>query len=572
VYSRYRPVALFCAALVASTAWAGFTKITEGHIVNDSGWCYGCAWADYNGDDFQDLFVVNNNPNQSKNNFLYLNNGDGTFTRVLDGPVVEDGGSSYGCTWGDFDNNGFPDLFVANYDENNFLYANHGDSTFTKIAQGRIVSDGGRSTGSAWADYDNDGWLDLYVCNRDQANFLYHNNGDGTFTRITTGAIATDVANSSGCAWGDYDNDGRLDLIVANVQSPNCLYHNDGNGTFTKTTVGPVVTDTSFCNGASWGDMDNDGDMDLMVATGILGMYNDLLYRNNGDGTFTKITDSPVVNDATWSGGSAWADFDADGDLDLFVGGYDGHNRLYENDGFGSFTSIDTGVVVTDGNYIMGVGWADYDNDGDLDLFTARNNYFGGNNCLYRNDGSGNNWLTVWCVGTVSNRSAIGARVQALATIRGTPARQTREVSAQTGGATSGQSSLLASFGLGDADVVDSLVVRWPSGIVQTLTAVAVNQILIVTEPQTATEERTTPDASRSTPNATIIRNVLFLPASLFTIHHSLFDMTGRAVMLLRPGPNDVSRLSPGVYFVAERLAVSGKRSAVSVHKVVVQR
>jgi len=115
-------------------------------------------------------------------------------------------------------------------------------------------------------------------------------------------------------------------------------------------------------------------------------MYKDLLYRNNGDGTFTKIADSPVVNDATWSGGSAWGDFDNDADLDLFVGMYDGHNRLYENDGTGTFTSIDTGVVVTDGSYIMGVAWADYDRDGDLDLFTARNNYFGGNNCLYRND------------------------------------------------------------------------------------------------------------------------------------------------------------------------------------------
>jgi hypothetical protein len=557
--------------LLTTTALAGFTKITEGDIVHDSGWCYGCAWADYNGDGFQDLFATNNNSNQSKNNFLYLNNGDGTFTRVVDGPVVTDGGSSYGCTWGDFDNNDFPDLFVANYDENNFLYSNNGDSTFTKVTQGRIVSDGGRSTGSAWADYDNDGWLDLYVCNRNEANFLYHNNGDGTFTRILTGAIATDVDNSSGCAWGDYDSDGWLDLIVANVGTPNCLYHNEGNGTFTKITVGPVVTDTSRCNGASWGDMDNDGDLDLMVATGVLGMYNDLLYRNNGDGTFTKITDSPVVNDATWAGGSAWGDFDSDGDLDLFVGGYDGHNRLYENDGTGTFTSIDTGIVVTDGNYTMGAGWADYDNDGDLDLFTAKNDYFGGSdNALYRNDGAGNNWLSVRCVGTVSNRSAIGARVQAQASIRGSEVRQTREISAQTGGGSSGQSSLLVSFGLGDASVVDTLVVRWPSGIVQTLFAVAVNQILTVTEPQTALEERTTPDASRSTPNATIVRNVLNMAngSSTSSSPSWLLDMSGRKVLVLHAGATDVSRLAPGVYFVTE----NGARCAVHAHKVVIQR
>jgi len=469
VHSRCCTTVLLCAALVASTAWAGFTKITEGDIVNDSGWCYGGAWADYDGDGFQDLFVINNNSNQGRNNFLYLNN------------------------------------------------------------------------------------------------------GDGTFTRITAGAIATDVANSSGCAWGDYDNDGWLDLVVANVQTPNCLYHNDGNGIFTKVTTGPIVTDSSRCNGASWGDMDNDGDLDLMVATGVLGMYNDLLYRNNGNGTFTKITDSPVVNDATGAGGSAWGDFDSDGDLDLFVGGYDGHNRLYDNDGTGTFTSIDTGIVVTDGNYTMGAGWADYDNDGDLDLFTAKNDYFGGSdNALYRNDGTGNNWLWVRCVGTVSNRSAIGARVQALADIRGADVRQTREISAQTGGGTSGQSSLLAAFGLGDASIVDTLVVRWPSGIVQTLTSVAVNQILTVTEPQTAVEEAIPkPQASSSAP--TFVRGVLNIAngSSTSSSPSWLLDISGRNVLVLHAGANDLSKLSPGLYFVREAQA---QAQAQAVRKVIVQR
>jgi hypothetical protein len=475
--------------LLSAPASGGFTKITEGDIVNDSGWSYGCAWADYNGDGFPDLFLDNNNPNHNKNNSLYLNNGDGTFTKITEGPVVTDDGSSYGCTWGDYDNSGLPDLFVPNYNENNFLYQNNGGGTFTKITQGRIVNDAGRSTGCAWADCDNDGLLDLFVCNRDQVNFLYHNEGNGTFARVAEGAIANDVDNSSGCAWGDYDDDGFPDLVVANVETPNCLYHNNGDGTFTKVTEGPVVTDTSRCNGASWGDLDNDGDLDLFVATGVLGTYNDLLYRNNGDGTFTKITDSPVVNDATWSGGGAWADFDNDGDLDLFVGGYDGHNRLYENDGTGVFTSIDTGVVVTDGNYIMGSAWADYDRDGDLDLFTARNNYFGGASCLYRNDGNAGHWLSVRCIGTVSNRMAIGARVRVKAAIGGRDVWQMREVSSQTGGCNSGQSSVNASFGLGDAGVVDSLVVGWPSGIVQVLTGVPANQFLTVTEQQAAVSE-----------------------------------------------------------------------------------
>jgi len=464
--------------------------MTEGAIVNDSGWCYGCAWVDYSGDGLADLFVVNNNPNQGKNNFLYRNNGDGTFTRDTQTVVANDDGSSYGCTWGDYDNDGYPDLFVSNYNENNFLYHNNGDGTFTKITSGRIVSDAGRSTGCSWADYDNDGLVDLYVCNRDQVNFLYHNEGGGTFTRVTTGAIANDVANSSGCAWADYDNDGLLDLTVANVQTPNCLYHNDGGGSFTKVLTGPVVTDTSFCNGASWADMDNDGDLDLFVATGVLGMYNDLLYRNNGDGTFTKVTDSPVVRDATWSGGGAWADWDNDGDLDLFVGGYDGRNRMYENDGSGTFTRVDTGVVVEDGNYIMGAAWADYDNDGDLDLYTARNNYFGGASRLYRNNGNSPYWLSVRCVGTVSNRAGIGTRIDCKAHIQGRDVWQRRDVSTQTGGGNSGSSDLRVCFGLGDAAVVESLVVRWPSGRIDRLAGVAAGQHLVVVEGSTAVEER----------------------------------------------------------------------------------
>jgi hypothetical protein len=539
--------------------------------VNDGGWCYGCAWADYDGDGFADLFVDNNNSNQGKNNFLYHNNGDGTFTKVTQGPVVTDGGSSYGCSWADCDNNGYPDLFVSNYNENNFLYANTGDS-FAKVTQGRVVSDGGRSTGCAWADYDNDGWLDLFVCNRDQVNFLYHNSGGGTFTRVTQGAIANDVDNTSGCAWADYDNDGLLDLIVANVQTPNCLYHNDGNGTFTKVISGPVVTDTSFCNGASWADFDNDGDLDLLVTTGVLGMYNDLLYRNNGNGTFTKITDSPIVRDATWSGGGAWADYDNDGDLDLFIGGYDGHNRLYENDGTGAFTSIDTGVVVMDGNYVMGSAWCDYDNDGDLDLYTARNNYFGGNSALYRNDAGGDNWLEVRCIGTVSNHSAIGARVRVKAVVNSLPVWQMRELSAQTGGGNSAQNDITQHFGLGDAAVVDSLVVRWPTGSEQVLTDVAINQILTVTEQQSAVnDELVTPSVSRTAPGATVCRGVMLLreASSHKPQAASLLDIAGRHVLDLHPGPNDIRHLTPGVYFVREGAQATNLKTQ-GVRKVVI--
>ena len=476
--------------LLVASLHAGFTKITDGDIVNDSGWCYGCAWADYNNDSFPDLFVINNDSAQHKHNFLYRNNHDGTFARETAGPVVLDSGSSYGCAWGDYDNDGYPDLFVSNYSENNCLYHNDEGDSFAKILTGPVVNDGGRSTGAAWADYDRDGWLDLFVCNRNTVNFLYHNSGNGTFTRVMSGQIATDVNNSSGCAWGDYDNDSFPDLFVANVGTPNCLYHNNGDSTFTRVRPGPIATDSSFCNGVSWGDYDNDGRLDLLVTTGVLGMYHDLFYHNDSNDSFTRITGTVIDTPVRWSGGSGWADFDNDGGLDLFVGGYDGTNRLYTNSGDGQFAKVDTGFPATDGNYIMGCGWADYDRDGWPDLFLARNNYFGGNNYLYHNEGGTSHWLSVHCIGTVSNRSAIGARVRVKARIRGFPVWQMREISSQTGGCNSGGSFFDPSFGLGDAGAIDSLVVSWPSGIVQTFTAISRDQFLTVTEGASAVSER----------------------------------------------------------------------------------
>ncbi|MBN2174187.1 MAG: VCBS repeat-containing protein [Bacteroidales bacterium] len=446
------------------TAQISFTKVTEGAIVNDGGWNYGMCWADFNMDELPDLFVVNNDANNGKLNFLYLNNGDGTFTKVTEGEVVNDGGSSYACTVADVTGDGYSDLFVANHNENNFLYFGNGDGTFEKVTTGPVVTDGGKSVGCAWADYDQDGWLDLYVVNRDQPNFLYHGTGLGSFEKITTGSIVTDVANSSGCAWGDYDNDGRPDLYVANSGSESNLYHNNGS-TFTKVEEEPFVSDVSSCSGASWGDCDNDGDLDLFVSTGQLGTYVNWFYLNNGDGSFTKVTDSPLVNEVNWASGSAWGDYDKDGDLDLAVGGYDGNNLLFENDGSGNFTKITGNAFVNDGNYTEGLAWADADDDGDLDIFTAKNNYFGGNNSFFLNEGNDNNWLKVrlWAAGNLDgyNTLAIGARVEAWATIDGEQVMQMREVSSQTGGGQGGLNELIQFFGLGDASMMDSIYVTF---------------------------------------------------------------------------------------------------------------
>jgi len=465
-----------------------FTKVLQGPVVSDGGWSYAMAWADFNDDGFADLFVTNNDANNGQHNFLYMNTGAGTFTKITNSPVYTDGGSSYGCSAADFNNDGHTDLFVSNYNENNFLYTNNGTGIFTKITQGPVVTDGGKSVGAAFADYDRDGWLDLYVCNRNQPNFLYHNLGNGTFEKITNGAIVTDNANSSGCSWGDYDKDGWPDLIVVNADSPNCLYHNNADGTFSKITEGAVVTDVSSCSGASWGDCNNDGFLDLFITTGVLGMYNDLFYMNNGDGTFTKITDSPLVNEVTWASGSAWGDYNKDGFLDLVVAGYDGPNRLYRNNGDGTFLKITGNALVNGGNYIEGLAWADIDGDGDLDIFTARNNYFGGNNALYLNDGNDNHWLRIEARGVVSNTGAIGAKISVYAQIDGQPVSQYREITTQSGGGQGGENELAQFFGMGDAAMADSIKIGWPDGTVQVTGPVAADQRVIITQPGTSYE------------------------------------------------------------------------------------
>ncbi len=511
-------------------------------MVSDGGWCYGAAWTDYDQDGDEDLFVVNNRSTDNAN-FLYRNDGGGVFTKITGLNLVVDPGSSYGCTWADYNGDGRLDLFVSNYNENNMLYRNNGDGTFTRITSGEIVNNGGSSVGCAWADYDLDGFLDLYVCNRTSANFLYRNNGDDTFTRITTGQIVTDNANSGCCVWGDYDGDDDPDLFVANAGAANCLYQNNGDGTFTKIIEGPIVAPGFDSNGANWIDYDNDADLDLLVVGGPVGMNFHHLYRNEGGGVFTEITDSPIVQVFQWAGGSNWADWDNDGDLDLVIGGYDGNNLLFRNEGSGAFSHIDTGVVPAAGNYSMAPVWGDYDDDGDCDLFIAKNNYFGGNNVLFRNDAAGNAWFQVRCVGTTANRTAIGAKVFLRASIHGQSVVQMREISAQTGGGNSGENSLIACFGLGDAVAVEQLRVRWPDGTEDTQTGLSVNQRITVHLGGGAGAG----DAAGSGPVTLDLRaepnpfstetNLRFTGPGDGTFQGGVFDASGRLVFRMRGGP-----------------------------------
>lgn len=463
-----------------------FTAVLNSPVSTTPGDSRSVNWIDIDGDHDLDLFI-SNGPQIGANNFLYRNNGQGQFTAVSGDPIVSDGKPSDGATWADYDNDGDNDCFVVNwFGVNNLMYRNNGDGSFTQITTGGPVTDGGYSETASWGDYDSDGWLDLYVTNSDGVpkNFLYHNNGDGTFTKITAGPQVNDAYISRCVNWTDYDNDGDADLFVSNEnnQAEN-LYRNNADGSFTKITAGALLNDGGKTMSASWGDYDNDGWLDVFLAND---QANDALFHNDGSGNFTKITTGPVVGSGGNTFGSQWADVDNDGDLDLFATnsfwGGPWHNFLYRNNGDGSFSRDTTEIVTRDEGWSYGCAFGDFDRDGDLDLAVANCQNASQPDYLYENHAaeSLNNWLVVECVGTLSNRSAIGARVRVKSMSGGQMTEQLREISAQSGYC--GQNQLAPHFGLGPDAVIESITVEWPSGLEEVFGNILPNQYITLVE------------------------------------------------------------------------------------------
>jgi len=343
---------------------------------------------------------------------------------------------------------------------------------------------------AVWGDYDRDGLLDIFLANSARTNFLFHNNGNGSFSPVVAAMSGPGPNGTSfnGATWADFDNDGYPDLFIFNGAGHNWLFHNNRDGTFSQVHGAPFDTDPAQSPGAAWGDYDNDGFLDLFVVNGAfdaLQHHNYLYHNNNGNGTFTKVTTGNIVTDRGSFVTAAWEDFDNDGNLDLFVsqdpGGRGGTNRFYHNNGDGTFTPLTNSVLVADRGLFSGVAWGDIDNDGFPDLFVSGYNQ---PSALYHNQGNSNAWIMFKLVGTVSNRSPIGAKVRVKATIRGKTYWQMREV---TNGDGFAGNSLNPHFGLGDATNVDIVRIEWPSGAVQEFQNVAAKQFLTVTEPSRLT-------------------------------------------------------------------------------------
>ncbi|HMZ05423.1 MAG TPA: FG-GAP-like repeat-containing protein [bacterium] len=493
---------LWVSTVFVSVTAQQFTKITTGPAVSDGGASRSVNWFDYNNDGYLDLFVSNSSGAKGTSDFLYRNlgvSGNYGFSKIIRGPVVTDFGQSDGASFGDYDNDGDEDVFVVNwYNENNMFYENGGAPYFrySAVTTGAPVTDGGLSETCVWGDYNNDGYLDLYVTNSGnaglaQANFLYKNNGNKTFTKITTGSPVTDVAFTRGANWIDYDRDGDQDLFVVNESGQdNALYKNTliENGTegFLKVTGVSIASDGGSSMSASWGDLNNDGNLDVLVVNGI--GEHEFLYLQNNDHTFTKVTTGDLVNSGGSSMGSALGDFDNDGDLDVYItNSYAGtpsvdflfKNMFIEN-GSLSFQKITTGSIVTDQGDGYGCAWGDYDRDGDLDLFVAKTAGEDQNNALYRNDNTtGYHSVQFRCVGTMSNRSAIGTIIRVKAVIGGQGRWQTRVVEGQSGYC--GQSQI-AHFGLHNATTIDSVEITWPRGDVDIYTGLSSDSIYVLTE------------------------------------------------------------------------------------------
>lgn len=505
----------------------------------------GVALFDYDNDGYLDIYLVNSltvdmvKSKQKTRSALYHNNGDGTFTDVTDKAGVGDIGWGMGVAIGDYNNDGWDDIYVTCLGANHLL-KNNGNGTFKDVTQVAGVSDPRWSTGAAFVDYDNDGNLDLFVSNYvdfdvnhlpefgsgrtcqfkgipvqcgprglpGAGDSLYHNNGDGTFTDVSKKAGVADAGGyyGLGVICSDFDEDGLVDIYVANDSTPNFLYHNNGNGTFKDIgfSSGTAVNENGSEQGSmgvTLGDYDHDGKLDLFI-TNFDDDYN-TLYHNDGKGSFTDVSYAAKVAAVSlpyvgW--GTKFFDYDNDGWVDLLV--VNGHvypqlptyrqrNLVHHNNGDGTFNEVGAqlGSPFSEKRAGRGAAFGDIDNDGDPDVVI--NNLDGPAQLLRNDGGNANNSVSIKVVGVKSNRDGIGARVKIVAG----DLTQVDEVF--SGGSYLSQNDLRLQFGLGQRTKIDLIEIHWPSGTIDKVTEAGVNRILTIKEGQGVVDQKNYKNNSR---------------------------------------------------------------------------
>lgn len=488
------------------------------NIVESSGG--GAAFVDYDQDGFIDLYVTSGTwiegfskekkPEILPGNHLYHNRGDGTFEDITKKADVGGPWYSLGVAVGDFNNDGYPDIFLSNWGPN-VLLKNNGNGTFSNITKKAGIAGGNEcSVGAAWLDYDNDGLLDLYVGNYlkydpqykyyyapdgfpppqaydSQADVLYHNKGNGEFEDVTKSMGITDVdGRAMGVGAADYDDDGFVDIYVANDHSKSYLWHNDEGKGFTDRAIMAGTAfgqagESTVSMSVDFADYNGDGLQDIFVSDD---KYCSL-YQNLGNSLFRDRSYPAGIAMAAgqyvgWS--SSFLDYNNDGKVDIFKTNgalkhlYGQKDQIFENTGDGNFKDVST----ESGKYFLkelvgrGACTGDYDNDGDLDIFIVNLN----DQCVFlrNNKGNQNNWLTINLIGTVSNRDGIGSRVQ----LTSGGIVQTAQKKSTTGYLS--QNDPRMHFGLAKNDTVQKIEIKWPSGKIQVLENIKANQILTITE------------------------------------------------------------------------------------------
>lgn len=443
---------------------------------------------DVNGDGWDDIFFTNG-PAAGQNNMLYLNNGDGSFTTVIADDIVSDNDRSDGASFADVDNDGDLDAVVVTYGRNgtgkkNYFYRNNGNGTYTYEPDNAIGIPLTYSEMANWIDLNNDQYLDAYITNSvvSTRNLYFENQGNGSFEAVTGLSITSETLASRSINWIDYDGDGDSDLFIANENDANnSLFRNDGPDNFTQITNLAITQNGRNSAGSSWADVDNDGDFDFFVANWD-GQSNQLFLNENG--TFVEQTSSAIALEIGSSFGSAFADVDNDSDLDLLVCNayFTGQitNSLFINDGNGVFNKDTNSALANHQGNTFGCAFGDYNNDGWLDVILANTLNENQANSLFKNTGSGNNWIKIRCVGDPSNGSAVGAKVRVRANINGNEVWQIRQIEAASGYCS--QNSFTNHFGLGNATNVSEIRVEWPSGTVETFTDIEENNTYLVVE------------------------------------------------------------------------------------------